>query len=140
MNTNDIRNMDQRQWVFWVSAIPLTIIVIALALFVIRHFDSAGQALGAFWYHNAAETQRAAESAPPRRSAKQQQFRPTEEFHPHPEQSVGPRVHDLQMPTFIKVHRKYLNPDTLDAYDLPWEWDMVSTANLLCSPSSLTFL
>ena len=33
---------------------------------------------------------------------------------------------DLSRPTFIKVHRKYLSPDTLDKYYLPWEWDKVS--------------
>lgn len=33
------------------------------------------------------------------------------------------KVVDLNKPTYIKVHRKYLSPDTLDAYDLPWEWD-----------------
>ena len=32
---------------------------------------------------------------------------------------------DLSRPTFIKVHRKYLSPDTLDKYYLPWEWDKV---------------
>lgn len=36
------------------------------------------------------------------------------------------KVVDLNKPTYIKVHRKYLSPDTLDAYDLPWEWDDVS--------------
>ena len=34
---------------------------------------------------------------------------------------------DLQRPTFIKVNRKYLHPDTLDHYGLPWEWDAVCT-------------
>ena len=28
---------------------------------------------------------------------------------------------ELSRPTYIKVHRKHLSPDTLDAYDLPWE-------------------
>ncbi|OXV10772.1 hypothetical protein Egran_01466 [Elaphomyces granulatus] len=28
--------------------------------------------------------------------------------------------------TYIKVNRKYLLPDTLNAYRLPWEWDEVS--------------
>ncbi|EDN99944.1 hypothetical protein SS1G_02802 [Sclerotinia sclerotiorum 1980 UF-70] len=32
MNTNDVRNMDLTQWIFWVIAIPLTIIIIALVL------------------------------------------------------------------------------------------------------------
>eukprot|EP01099_Mayorella_cantabrigiensis_P007420 TRINITY_DN6580_c0_g1_i1.p1 TRINITY_DN6580_c0_g1~~TRINITY_DN6580_c0_g1_i1.p1 ORF type:complete len:161 (+),score=24.42 TRINITY_DN6580_c0_g1_i1:26-508(+) len=32
---------------------------------------------------------------------------------------------DLHRPTYIKVHRKHLHPDTLDAYGLPWQWDGV---------------
>lgn len=36
------------------------------------------------------------------------------------------KVVDLNKPTYIKVHRKYLSPDTLDAYNLPWDWDDVS--------------
>ncbi|KIX96007.1 uncharacterized protein Z520_08262 [Fonsecaea multimorphosa CBS 102226] len=30
---------------------------------------------------------------------------------------------NLQRPTYLKVNRKYLHPDTLDRYGLPWEWD-----------------
>ncbi|KAL8694365.1 MAG: hypothetical protein Q9218_001002 [Villophora microphyllina] len=33
------------------------------------------------------------------------------------------KVVDLGRPTYIKVHRRHLSPDTLDAYGLPWEWD-----------------
>ena len=33
---------------------------------------------------------------------------------------------DLARPTYFKVHREYLSPDTLDAYGLPWTWDQVS--------------
>lgn len=29
---------------------------------------------------------------------------------------------DLARPTYIKVHRKHLSPDTLDVYEIPWEW------------------
>ena len=36
------------------------------------------------------------------------------------------KIMDLSRPTYIKVHRKYLSPATLDAYELPWEWDEVS--------------
>jgi hypothetical protein len=36
------------------------------------------------------------------------------------------KIMDLTRPTYIKVHRKHLSPDTLDAYNLPWEWDEVS--------------
>jgi len=30
-------------------------------------------------------------------------------------------IMDLTRPTYIKVHRKHLSPDTLDAYEIPWE-------------------
>jgi len=30
-------------------------------------------------------------------------------------------------PTSIKAHRKHLSPETLDFYDLPWQWDDVSS-------------
>ena len=50
MNTADIRNMDQRQWVFWASAIPVTIIVIGLSVFAIRYFEPVRQALGEYLY------------------------------------------------------------------------------------------
>lgn len=39
------------------------------------------------------------------------------------------KIVDLTRPTYIKVHRKHLSPDTLDAYSLPWEWDEVSELN-----------
>lgn len=32
MNTSDIRDMDFRQWIFWVSAVPLTVVVMGLCL------------------------------------------------------------------------------------------------------------
>ena len=38
----------------------------------------------------------------------------------------GKKIMDLTRPTYIKVHRKHLSPDTLDLYELPWEWDDVS--------------
>jgi hypothetical protein len=34
MNTNDIRNMKKNQWVYWISAVPLTVIVIAMSLYI----------------------------------------------------------------------------------------------------------
>jgi hypothetical protein len=33
---------------------------------------------------------------------------------------------DVNRPTYIKINREYLSPETLDAYNLPWEWDLVS--------------
>ena len=35
------------------------------------------------------------------------------------------RIMDLRRPTFVKVHRKHISPETLDEYDLPWQWDTV---------------
>ena len=40
----------------------------------------------------------------------------------------GRKIMDLTRPTYIKVHRKHLSPDTLDLYELPWEWDDVSSS------------
>lgn len=39
---------------------------------------------------------------------------------------VQKKMVNLKRPTYIKVNRKHLSPDTLDAYSLPWEWDDVS--------------
>jgi len=36
------------------------------------------------------------------------------------------KIMDLTRPTYIKVNQKYLSPETLDVYQLPWEWDDVS--------------
>ena len=35
-------------------------------------------------------------------------------------------IKDLTRPTYIKVHRRHISPETLDEYNLPWEWDEVS--------------
>ena len=39
MNTYDIRNMDARQWIFWATAIPVTIVVVALAVVLVLNID-----------------------------------------------------------------------------------------------------
>ena len=52
MNTADIRSMGKHQWVFWASAVPVTIVVIALSLFAIRYFEPARQVLGRYVYRN----------------------------------------------------------------------------------------
>jgi hypothetical protein len=43
MNTNDVRNMGQSQWLFWAVALPLTTIVIVVSLF------AAGIIPGPLW-------------------------------------------------------------------------------------------
>ena len=30
----------------------------------------------------------------------------------------------MTRPTYVKVHRKHIDPETLDTYQLPWEWDV----------------
>lgn len=40
-------------------------------------------------------------------------------------------VKDKTRPTYIKVHQQHVSPETLDAYELPWEWDVVSPIHRL---------
>lgn len=44
------------------------------------------------------------------------------------------KILDLTRPTYIKVHRKHLSPDTLDAYGLPWEFDEVRPSLFVALP------
>lgn len=39
---------------------------------------------------------------------------------------MNERESRMQRPTYIKVHRKHLSLATIEAYELPWEWDEVS--------------
>ena len=36
------------------------------------------------------------------------------------------KIQSLMRPTAIRVHRKDMSPETLNAYDLPWEYDKVN--------------
>jgi hypothetical protein len=45
---------------------------------------------------------------------------------------------DWAKPTFVKVHRKYMLPETLEAYNIPWEWDEVISDNVFCVRHLLT--
>ena len=40
MNTYDIRNMGTKQWIFWATAIPVTFLVVGLAVVAVLHIDS----------------------------------------------------------------------------------------------------
>jgi hypothetical protein len=42
-------------------------------------------------------------------------------------------------PTYIKVHKKYLLPETLDVYQLPWSYDKVSVPLRSSNLAELTF-
>ena len=37
------------------------------------------------------------------------------------------KISDLKRPTYIKVHRKHVSPETLEEYHLPWHWDEVNS-------------
>ena len=40
MNTSDIRDMSTPQWVFWASAIPLTLVVLGISFFVAKNIET----------------------------------------------------------------------------------------------------
>lgn len=46
-----------------------------------------------------------------------------EEKEEKKEEKKEKKEEDANKPTWIKVHRKHLLPDTLIAYQLPWSWD-----------------
>ncbi len=48
------------------------------------------------------------------------------EGHEHSGHKGGKKMLDLARPTHIRVNRKYLEPETLELYDVPWDWDLVS--------------
>ena len=128
MNTADIRHMNRGQWVFWVSAIPVTIAVIGLSLFTYRRFRPVLQALDHFLHVKGYWKEGADESFSDRflyASSEQRERRYQASYSGVPEIPVS-----NNKPTYIKVHRKYLCPETLNAYGLPWETDDVSNVNL----------
>lgn len=52
MNVNDVRNMDQTQWVFWVTALPLTAIIIILCLVWAGELENLWRAIKSLWPSN----------------------------------------------------------------------------------------
>lgn len=46
MNTSDVRNMSTPQWAFWAAAIPLTLTVLGVSVFVARKMEP----LKDLWY------------------------------------------------------------------------------------------
>ena len=43
------------------------------------------------------------------------------------------KIKDLTRPTYMKVHKKHVSPETLDEYGLPWELDDVSFLRIAAS-------
>ena len=125
MNTGDIRNMNNGQGVFWISAIPVTMAVIGLSLFTYRHFRPTLEAIDHFLHlkgfgkQGVDESQRFVDTSYGQRGQQHQSPYSNVSLHP-----TG------NLPTYTKVHRKHLCPETLDLYELPWEVDDVSYAKL----------
>ncbi len=53
-----------------------------------------------------------------------------EEGEKHGNERGKTKIADLTRPTYIKVHRKHVSPETLDEFNLPWEWNEVNNAFL----------
>src|SRR6266536_5431318 len=41
--------------------------------------------------------------------------------------------HDITKSTFVKIHCKYLLPESLDTYKLPWEWSDIEVDHHISS-------
>lgn len=48
MNTNDIRNMEFNQWIFWACGIPVTILVLGLTFWLALKTEPTGQSWNRF--------------------------------------------------------------------------------------------
>ena len=125
MNTADIRNMSKGQKVFWISAIPVTTAVIGLSLFTYRHFRPTLEAIDHFLHlkgfgkQGVDEFQEFVDTSHGQREQQHQA--------PHSNVAVQPTGN---VPTYTRVHRKHVCPETLDLYGLPWEIDDVSNSKL----------
>lgn len=49
MNTNDVRNMNVNQWVFWAVALPVTFIIIGLCLLWAGELDNFWRGFVNLW-------------------------------------------------------------------------------------------
>jgi Mg2+ and Co2+ transporter CorA len=51
MNTNDIRNMESTQWIYWATALPLTVIVIGLSVLAFGKMSEIQDGFSRLWSH-----------------------------------------------------------------------------------------
>lgn len=121
LNTTDMHHTDRHQWIFWATAVPITILVLALSLLVVRYLESAREALSMFWGGRNPDNRDII--GPPSQQQSYSHYGQVDDNKAAP----GPILRPQQniVPTYIKVHRKWLSPSTLDEYELPWEWDHV---------------
>ena len=126
MKITDIRLTERHQWVFWATAVPITILILGLSLLVVRYLESAREALSMVWDSRKPGTRDII--GPP---SQQQRYSHQRQVD-HNTAAPGPvlRPQENIVPTYIKVHRKWLSPSTLDVYELPWEWEDVGIFSL----------
>ena len=121
LNTTDVQHTDRHLWAFWVTAVLINILLLGLSLLVVRYFESTREALSMFWGGRNPDNR---DMIGPQ--SQQQSYSHYGQVDPS-KMARGPifRPQHNTVPTYIKVHRKWLSPSTLDEYELPWEWDDV---------------
>ena len=103
MNTNDIRNMEQDQWLFWAVAGPVTAAVVFIGLLWAGELDNIRRYLAELWRGRNSSNDIAG-------TMMQSSHRPYKVM--------------ARRSTF-KVEAREISPEALDAYSVPWEWDDV---------------
>lgn len=58
MNTNDVRNMELNQWIFWATAAPFTAVVVGVCMFIAYEGDKVREAVKEGWFNSRNYSQR----------------------------------------------------------------------------------
>ncbi|KAF9636426.1 hypothetical protein BFW01_g7322 [Lasiodiplodia theobromae] len=132
MNTTDIRDTTYSQSLFWMIALPVTAIVMALVMGVAYNSDGLKDLLSRFsqTYH-CQGTQRLRSVHSQVDQTSQRDRGQSDDFG-----SLFPVVPPPKKPTYVKVHRGHIAIETLKYYGLPWEWDKVSFPGAMLRYSS----
>lgn len=122
MNTTDIRDTTYSQSLFWMIALPVTAIVMALVMGVAYNSDGLKDLFSRFsqTYHRQ-DSQRLRSVHSQVDQTNQRHRGSSDDFG-----SLFPVVPPAKQPIYVKVHRDHLAIETLTYYGLPWEWDRVS--------------
>lgn len=127
MNTTDIRDTTYSQSLFWMIALPVTAIVMALVMGVAYNSDGLKDLLSRFsqtYHRQGPQRLRSVHSQVDQTS--QRDRGQSDDFG-----SLFPVVPPSKEPTFFKIHRDHLAIETLTYYGLPWEWDKVSFSDAM---------
>lgn len=122
MNTTDIRDTTYNQSLFWMIALPVTAIVMALIMGVAYNSDGLKDIFSRFsqpYRHPDSQRLRIVHNQVDQ--ASQRHHDESDDFG-----LLFPAEPPVDKPTYVKVHKDHLAIETLTYYDLPWEWDIVS--------------